>query len=90
MTEPDGRGERVADQVGRQSFADELLDELVPADLDWRRLVTTYPLTSLAVAVAGGYVLGRARGTAIVGALGGFAANAVSKNVNALIGEEVL
>ena len=87
MTEPERQG---SDGAARRSFADEIVDELVPGDLDWRRMVTTYPLTSLAVAAVGGYLLGRARGAAIVGALGGFASDAVSRNVNALIGDEVL
>jgi hypothetical protein len=76
--------------TGRDGFADELLDELLPDELDWRRLVTTYPVTSLALAAVGGYLLGRSRGVAIVGALATFAATTVARNVNALIGEEVL
>ena len=73
-----------------EPFADQLVDELVPDELDWRRLVSSYPITSLAVVVAGGYLLGRSRGESIVGALGVFASETVSKNVNALLGEDVL
>lgn len=72
------------------SFADQLVDELVPDELDWRRLVTSYPITSLAAVVAGGYLLGRSRGASMVGALGLFASETVSKNVNALLGEDIL
>ena len=71
-------------------FADGLVDELLPDELDWRHMVTSYPVASLAVAAVGGYLLGRARGTAMVGALAVFASETVSKNVNALIGEDVL
>ena len=74
----------------RDGFADQLLDEMLPEELDWRRLVTTYPVTSLALAAVGGYLLGRSRGVAIVGALATFASTTVARNVNALIGEEVL
>ncbi len=71
-------------------FADQLIDELMPEELDWRQVVTSYPVTSLAVAAVGGYLLGRSRGSLMVGALGAFASDTVSRNVNALIGEDVL
>ena len=32
------------DAPARGDFADELLDELVPDEVDWRRLVTSYPV----------------------------------------------
>lgn len=74
----------------RETFADQLMDELMPDELDWRRVVTSYPVTSLTLAAVGGYLLGRSRGPAIVGALAVFASNTVSKNVNTLLGEDVL
>lgn len=77
-------------EVTREGFADQLVDELLPDELDWRRLVTSYPIASLTAAAVGGYLLGRARGTLIVGALGAFASETVSRNVNALIGDEIL
>jgi len=80
--------EAVADAAPR--FADQLVDDLLPDDLDWRRLVTSYPLAALALAGVGGYVLGRARGSAIAGSLAVFASDTLSRNVNALIGEDVL
>ena len=77
-------------KMSHDAFADQLIDELMPEELDWRRLVTSYPLTSLAVAATGGYLLARARGALMVSALGAFASDTVSRNVNALIGEDVL
>ncbi len=74
----------------RGDFADQLLDELMPDELDWRHVVTSYPIASLTVAAVGGYLLGRSRGSSMVGALGAFASATVSRNVNALIGEDVL
>ena len=71
-------------------FADQLVDDLLPDEVDWRRLVTSYPLASLALAGVGGYVLGRSRGTAIAAALAAFASDTLSRNVNTLIGEDVL
>lgn len=82
--------EGLAEAGDRQRFADQLVDDLLPDEVDWRRLVTSYPLASLALAGVGGYVLGRARGVAITGALAAFASDTLSRNVNALIGEDVL
>ncbi len=73
-----------------QSIADELLDELLPEELDWQRLVRSYPLTSLTLAALGGFLVGRSRGRDIVAALSGFAADTVTENVNELLGKDVL
>lgn len=67
------------------SMADELLDELFPETLDWRRLVRTYPIPALLVSAVGGYVLGRTRGIAVLGALGGVASTMVSANFAELV-----
>ena len=82
--------ESAADAEETSRFADQLVDDLLPDEVDWRRLVTSYPLASLALAGVGGYVLGRARGSAITAALAAFASDTLSRNVNALIGEDVL
>lgn len=74
----------------RERYADELVDELLPAEFDWRRMVVSYPKVSLAVAAVGGYLLGRSRGEAIVAALGAYASDAVSQNINSIVGEEIL
>lgn len=71
-------------------FADQLVDDLLPDDLNWRRLLADYPLASLAAAGVGGYLLGRTRGGAMVAALAAFASNTLSRNVNSLLGEDVL
>lgn len=71
-------------------FADRLLDELMPEALEWRRLVTTYPVACLAAAALGGYLLGRSKGATMIGALGAFASNTVTRSLNGLIGEDVL
>ncbi len=76
--------------MARHSFADELVDELVPEGIDWRHLVRSYPLPVLAVTAVGGFLLGRSRGAAIVAALSAFAARQFEKSVNEVLGEEVL
>ena len=74
----------------RDNLADELVDQLVATDLDWRDLVCSYPKTSLLLAALGGFALGRARGTTIVAALAAYAADTVAGNINTYLGEEVL
>ena len=76
MDEPlDPLEEEILEAEGGRSQVDELLDELVPPDLDWRRVVTRYPIPSLLVAAAAGYFLGRSRrGVAVAEALVGAAA----------------
>jgi len=70
--------------------ADDLVDELVPDELEWRRIVRTYPLPALALAAVGGYVLGRRRGKAVLIALSTYAADVVTANINEMLGEELL
>lgn len=69
------------------SALDEVVDDLLPADLDWRRLVVTYPIPSLLVAAAGGFWLGRQRGPELVTALSSFVTDQVTRNVRAVLGE---
>lgn len=73
-----------------ESRTEQLVDDLLPADFDWRRMVLSYPKTALTVAAVGGYLLGRSRGPAIVAAVGAYASDAVSQNINAIVGEEIL
>ena len=79
------------EELERQgSNADQLLDELMPEELDWQRLVRAYPFAALSVAAVGGFLLGRNRGRAIVVALSAFAADTLAENVNTFIGKQVL
>ncbi|HEX6900339.1 MAG TPA: hypothetical protein VF789_11520 [Thermoanaerobaculia bacterium] len=70
------------------SMVDDLIDELIPGNLDWQRLVTTYPLPALAVVALGGFYLGLRHGTEILSALSGYAASEVSRNVSHLLDRE--
>lgn len=74
----------------RGNLADELVDQLVSADVDWRDLVQAYPKTSLALALVGGFALGRARGAAIVAALATHTADTLASNINEYLGDQVL
>ncbi len=54
----------------RGSAVDEWIDEILPAELDWRRLVRSYPWPSLALVALGGYLVGRHHGRSLVLASG--------------------
>jgi hypothetical protein len=71
------------------SLADELLDELIPPDVDWRRLVRRHPWPALVVAGLAGYLLGRSQGRALVTALTGLAVARVEERVLGLVDEEL-
>ena len=72
------------------SLADELIDQLIPDRVDWRRLVRDHPWPAVGLAAVGGYFLGRTRGRAVIAALTAFAAGAVADGVNEALGEEIL
>jgi hypothetical protein len=71
-----------------ESFAEELIDELVPEGLEWERLVVRYPIPALLVAAAGGFFIGRRHGREIVSALSAFVSSELSRNVNQLLYRE--
>lgn len=66
---------------------DQIFDELLPQELDWRRLVVKYPLPALVVAVLGGFWLGRRHGPELVSAAAVYARDQVSATVNSFLGE---
>ena len=72
----------------KASYADELLDDLLPENLDWRDLVRSHPLPALIVSGVAGYLLGRRHGIAILEALSDFATREVDRNVSALLGDD--
>ena len=63
-----------------------ILDELLPEELEWERLVRTYPVPALALAAIGGFFIGLRHGPEIVAAVSGYVASEVSRNVSDLIG----
>lgn len=46
--------------------ADFLLDKVIPGEIDWRDLVRRHPVIAVTAAAALGFIIGRARGGAIV------------------------
>ena len=79
----------MADDVRKGSIVEEIIDEIVPEELDWERLVRTYPLPAVALVALGGFFLGLRHGPEILQAVSSFAAAEVSKNVSQIIGQEI-
>lgn len=69
--------------------ADELVDEIMPEEVDWQRLVRDYPIPALLLAAGAGFFLGMRRGPMVVGALSGWAAGEMSRRVNEILGDDV-
>ena len=74
-------------ELDERSLADELIDDLLPPEFDWRGVVRRHPVPALLVALAGGYWLGRTKGREIVGALSDLASAELSERVGALGGD---
>lgn len=70
-----------------RSFSRFFLNGLLPEELEWERLVRTYPLASLAIAAVGGYFLGRRSGAVIIEAVSQTASERVRGLVSEVLGE---
>jgi len=60
--------------VPEPSVAADVIDELAAPDLEWVRLVRTYPIPALLLAAVGGFYLGRFMGADVVDSVARFAA----------------
>lgn len=72
----------------RSFEADEIVEDLLPADFDWRRLVISYPLSAMAVALAGGFLVGRRHGLSLLKDLTTFVTEEVTRNVQSFLDRE--
>ena len=75
-------------EIEEPSLADELLDDLIPPDIDWRRLVRRHPWPALLLAGLAGYFVGRSQGRALVGAVAGLAVSKVEDRVLGLLDDD--
>ncbi|MEM9554683.1 MAG: hypothetical protein AAGC60_10515 [Acidobacteriota bacterium] len=66
------------DEAEAGGWAERLVDELVPDGVEWRRLVSRYPRSTVVGAAVAGFVLGRSRGLSLAAALSGFVIGEVS------------
>lgn len=76
----------LGDTAGRrrasaQTTTDDIIDELVPDDLDWRHLVESYPVASISLAGLAGFLLGRNHGSALIAGVSTFIAREMSSNI---------
>ncbi len=76
--------------VPTEPTAHDVVDEVLPEEFEWERLVRDYPVPALLLAAGGGFWLGRMRGRTIVSALAAFAASRIVREVNGVLGDEVL
>ncbi len=83
--EPDAslRGDDAED-----SFVDEILDDLLPEDLDWRKQVRRYPMSALVISGLAGFFLGSRHGAEIISAMSGFASREVDRNISNFLGDD--
>ncbi|MES1211331.1 MAG: hypothetical protein ABUL63_03245 [Acidobacteriota bacterium] len=79
----------VEDSAHRPSTIDNFLDEILPEELEWERLVRSYPLPAVAVAAVGGLLLGLSHGSTIAAAVSSYVAAQVSRNVSQVLGHDV-
>ena len=79
----------VDDGAHRPSTIDDVLDEVLPEELEWERLVRSYPLPALAVAAVGGFLLALSHGPTIVSAVTGYLSAQVSRNVSQVLGHDI-
>jgi hypothetical protein len=68
------------------SIANRFLDDLLPEELEWERLVRTYPIAAVVVAGLAGYLLGVRSGAPILAAVGETATRRVTGLVNPDLG----
>ena len=74
----------------KSSLADEIIDELVPAEVDWKAVVTSYPKLSVSLVAVAGFWLGRTHGRKIVSGITGLAAETVNESINEFFGRDVV
>lgn len=79
----------VDDSEHRPSTIDGFLDEILPEELEWERMVRSYPLPAVALAAVGGFLLGISHGTSIVSAVTGYLASQVSRNMSQVLGRDL-
>jgi hypothetical protein len=69
-------------------IASRFLDDLLPEELEWERVVRSYPITALVVAGVAGYLLGVRSGAPILAAVGETATRRVAGLVGADFGDD--
>lgn len=81
--------EDFVDDASRPSTIDNILDEILPEELEWDRLVRNYPLPAVGVAAVGGFLLALSHGPAILSAVTGYVSAQISRNVSQVLGQDI-
>jgi hypothetical protein len=68
--------------------ADFLLDKVIPDEIDWRDLVRRHPMLAVGVAAGFGFLIGRAKGTAIVAGASAAVSAAVMRQLSDVLDGE--
>jgi hypothetical protein len=89
MNSADASGDRDFDFEEEGADAMGVLSDWIE-DFDFEGMVRRYPLSAVALAVLGGFMIGRTRGDAVMAALSAYAAGQVAERVNTALGSEVL
>lgn len=61
---------------------DDLIDKLIPGEIDWRHMVRQHPVVCLGAVGLLGFLLGRSRGAAIVAGASAAVTNAVMRQLS--------
>jgi hypothetical protein len=69
--------------------ADFLLDKVIPDEIDWRDLVRRHPMLAVGVAASLGFLIGRAKGAAIVAGASAAVSAAVMRQLSDVLDGEV-
>jgi hypothetical protein len=69
--------------------ADFLLDKVIPDEIDWRDLVRRHPIVTVGAAATLGFLLGRAKGAAIVAGISAGLTTAVMRQLSDVFEGEV-
>jgi hypothetical protein len=69
--------------------ADFLLDKVIPDEIDWRDVVRRHPMLAIGAAAGLGFLLGRARGAAIVAGASAAVTTAVMRQLSDVFEGEV-
>ncbi len=67
------------------SALDGIVDDLLPDELDWRRVVKSYPVPALLVAAGAGFLIGREQGMELIAAAKAFVTDEVSHNLQSIL-----
>ncbi len=81
--------DEIEEERRRRLDADYLLDKVIPDQIDWRDLVRRHPFVTVGAAAAVGFVLGRAKGAAIVAGISAGLTTAVMRQLSDVFEGEV-